>query len=321
MGVSDGRPEATPLRLPFIRVHLRIAFGAVGAKLYFLMVRAMTAMGERVLKRAGCLKIGLIGLIVFGGCKVPPKGTAVAQVGDSYLTREALERRIPASFAGTLSVAEKRGLVENWVEEELLYREALRQKLDRDPELSDRIDRAVRQLLAGELIARLPVRDADVLQDEILAYYEARQTDFERDQPELRARHIVVKDEQAMNQAWERLRKGAFFGQLAGEVSIDLSATKGGDLGYFTEDMVHPSFWSACQNVKLGHRVRVSTELGYHIIEVLDRREAGSIRDLSDVRGEIQQRILTERRREQRAKLLTELKARMEWSMDLEKIE
>lgn len=282
----------------------------------------MTSTGERVLNRAGCLKLGLmIGLIAMWGCKVPPKGTVVAQVGDSYLTKEALDRRIPTPFAGKLSVAEKRRLVENWIEEELLYREALRQKLDRDPELSDRIDRAVRQLLAGELMARQHERNADVLQDEILAYYEAHRADFEREKPELRVRHIVLKDAQAMNQAWERLQKGAFFGQLAGEISIDRSASKGGDLGYFTEDMVSPDFWAACRDVKPGHRVRVLTALGHHIIEVLDRREAGSIRELTEVRDEIQLRVLTERRREQRAKLLADLKDRLEWSMDLEKIE
>lgn len=281
----------------------------------------MTSAGERVLNRAGCLKIGLIGLIVFWGCEVPPKGTVVAQVEESYLTREALERRIPPSYAGKLSVAEKRGLVENWVEEELLYREALRQKLDGDPEVADRIDRAVRQLLAGELMARIYARDADVLAAEIRDHYETHRADFAREKPELRVRHIVVKDENALNRAWERLQKGAFFGQLAGEISIDRSATKGGDLGYFTEDRVSPAFWSACQNAKLGHRVRVSTELGHHIIEVIDRREAGSIRELSEVRGEIQLRVLTERRREQRTKLLADLKEQMAWSMDLEQIE
>lgn len=281
----------------------------------------LTAMGERVLKRTGCLKLVLIAPIVFGGCKAPPKGTVVAQVEESYLTREALARRIPASYAGALSVAEKRGLVENWIEEELLYREAVRQKLDGDPEVADRIDRAVRQLLAGELMARIYARDADVSEDEIRDHYETHRADFEREKPELRVRHIVVKDENALNRVWERLQKGAFFGQVAGEVSIDLSAAKGGDLGYFTEDMVSPAFWSACQNAKLGHRVRVLTELGHHIIEVIDRREAGSIRELSEVRDEIQQRVLTERRREQRAKLLADLKERMAWSMDLEKIE
>ena len=274
-------------------------------------------MGDRVLKRARYLKNGLIiCLIGLWGCEEPQTVSIVAQVGDRHLTKEALERRIPTPFADTISPKEKQKLVENWIEEELLYREAIRQKLDQDPELSERIDRAVRQLLASELITRTHAREAEVSEDEILAYYEEHRADFERDQLELRVRHLIVADRNAQTRAWDRLQKGEFFEQVAREVSIDQSAVNGGDLGYFTEDMVNPSFWAACREAKLGHRIRTRTELGYHIIEVTDRNDAGSIRDLVDVRGEIQQRILTERRREQRAKLLAELKEQIEWSVD-----
>ena len=94
-------------------------------------------MGDRVLKRARHLKIGLIiCLIGLWGCEEPQTVSIVAQVGDRHLTREALERRIPTPFADTISPKEKQKLVENWIEEELLYREAIRQKLDQDPELS-----------------------------------------------------------------------------------------------------------------------------------------------------------------------------------------
>ena len=274
-------------------------------------------MGDRVLKRTRYLKISLIiGLIGLWGCDRPEKSPVVAQVGDRHLSKEALERRIPAPYASTISPKEKQRLVENWIEEELLYLEAISQKLDRDPEISDRIDRAVRQLLASELIARTSARDDEVSQDEISAYYEEHRAEFERDQLELRARHLVVADRRTSDRAWQRLQKGEFFEMVAREISIDQSAVNGGNLGYFTEDMVTPAFWAACRDAKLGHRMRIRTELGYHIIEVMDRDDEGSIRDLVDVRGEIQQRILTERRHEQRAKLLDELKERIEWSVD-----
>ena len=274
-------------------------------------------MGDRVLKWARCLKIGLIiCLIGMWGCERPQTASVVAKVGNRYLTKEALEKHIPAPFASTISPKKKQILVENWIEEELLYREAIRQKLDRDSELSDRIERAVRQLLVSELMARTYARDTEISEDEILTYYEEHRTDFERDQLELRVRHLVVAERNAMNRAWDRLQKGEFFEQVAREVSIDQSAVNGGDLGYFTEDMVTASFWEACRKAKLGHRIRTRTELGYHIIEVMGRDDEGSIRDLVNVRGEIQQRILTERRREQRAKLLDELKERIEWSVD-----
>ena len=168
-------------------------------------------MGDRVLKRARYLKIGLIiCLIGMWGCERPQKVSIVAQVGDRHLTKEALEKRIPTPFASTISPKEKQILVEKWIEEELFYREAIRQKLDQDPEISDRIGRAVRQLLASELMARTHARDAEASEDEILAYYEEHRADFEREQLELRVRHLIVADRNAQTRAWNRLQKASF---------------------------------------------------------------------------------------------------------------
>ena len=274
------------------------------------------------MKGVGCLHFGmLICLLAMWGCGSAPQGTVVAQVGDSHLTQEALAKRIPDTFLGKITVEEKENLVENWVEEELLYQEALRQKLNDDPNLADRIEKAARQLLIAELMIRTHARDAEVLEGEILDYYEEQRPDFEREQPEIWVRHIVVKDRNTMNQIWERLQNGEFFEQVALEVSIDQSAQNGGDLGYFTEEMVDPAFWKSCEETRVGRRVRTTTKHGHHIIEVRDRKSAGSMRDLVDVRSDIHQRILAERREEQRDKLLAEIKAQIKWSMDLEKIE
>ena len=269
------------------------------------------------------LKNGLIiCLIGIWGCGSTPDGTVVAKVGESYLTKEALAKRIPEAFLGKISVEEKRNLVENWVEEELLYQEAIKQKLDEDPELSAQIEKAVRQLLVAELMTRAHEKDNTVLEGEVLDYYEEHRPDFERDQPEIWVRHIVVEDKNTLNQVWDRLQKGEFFEQVAREVSIDPSAQQGGDLGYFSADMVDdPAFWAACEETKVGRRVRTTTKLGHHVIEVRDRRETGSMRDLVDVRGKIHQLILAERRQEQRDKLLAEVKERIKWSMDLDTLE
>ena len=254
-------------------------------------------------------------------CEDKPNGTVVAQVGDAYLTTEALSARIPSAFFGSVTASKKRQLVESGVEEELLHQEAQRPDLQEDPEVTARIDLAVRQLLVAELLARTYARDTEVLEGEILDYYESHRDDFLRDQPEIRVRHIVVKDKDALNKVWERLRDGDLFEQVAREESIDASAEDGGDLGYFTEDMVDPTFWEACQAAKLGRRTRAATKLGHHVLEVQDRRDAGSMRDLVDVRADIRQRLQADRRQEQREKLLNEVRSRVKVALALEKVE
>ena len=263
----------------------------------------------------------LLGVCGVLGCAKQEEGTTVAQVGEQRLTKETLLSRIPSPFLGRISTEEKRQLVEKWVEEELLYQEALKLEIEKEPEIANLIAQATRRLLVAEVLERMYEKDAEVLEGEILDYFEANRPSFAREQPEIRVRHILVKEKEALNQAWQRLRDGELFEKVAREASIDVSAELGGDLGYFTEDMVGASFWEACQSAKLGRRTRITTNSGLHIIEVLDRREAGSERELVDVRGEIQQRILSERRQVLREQLLEELKSRNDWSVALEKVE
>ena len=181
--------------------------------------------------------------------------------------------------------------------------------------MAARISSATRDLLVAELLEREYREEPEVTEDEIRALFEEHGEDFVRDQPEIRARHILVKTKGDLDLIWRRLRKGEPFDEVARELSIDTSAREGGDLGYFTEDQVDPSFWAACDGASKGRRVRESTRLGYHIIEVLDRREAGSAKSLLDVRSEIRQRIMAERRDARRQALLKELRGRIPWSV------
>lgn len=246
-----------------------------------------------------------------------PEARAVARVAEARLTEADIEARIPTHLIGRVTVQDKRRIAEGWVEEELLYQEALRRKLDEDPAVEERVSRAVRDMLVAELLEREFQKDAAVTDEEIRAYYESHQEDFVRDRPEIRARHILVEDKSEQDQVWRQLRGGELFDQMAREESIDASAEAGGDLGYFTEDMVDPAFWEACEKAKVGRRVQVVTRLGRHIVEVLDRREAGTVKDLTEVWGEIRQRILVERRQAKRMELLAGLRNRVAWSVEI----
>ena len=159
------------------------------------------------------------------------------------------------------------------------------------------------------------------LEGDILDYYQTHRSEFVREFPEIRARQILVPDREALSQVWERLRGGEIFQVVAREESIDSSAEDGGELGYFSKNSADASFWEACQKARKGKQIRISTQLGYHIIEVLDRREVGSVPDLIEVRGKIWQRLYAQRRQAKREKILEELRNRFSWSIFLEQIE
>ncbi len=210
-------------------------------------------------------------------------------------------------------------MVEGWVREQLLYQEALRRGLDEDPSVAARLSQARRDLLTAELLERELREGAEIEEEVIREYYLSHQEDFVREEPEIRVRHILVPQRSDLARVRKRLDRGELFDQVAREESVDESAERGGDLGYFTEDMVDPAFWAACEKAAVGRPVQVRTRLGYHLVEVLDRREEGVVRDLLEVKADIRQRILSERRQTRRDSLLQAIRSRMEVRVNVEK--
>ena len=89
------------------------------------------------------------------------------------------------------------------------------------------------------------------------------------------ARHILVDDATAAQTVRVLLLQGQDFGQVAKDFSKDTgSAAQGGDLGWFGKGQMVPEFEQAAFSQKIGEIGNpVQSQFGYHIIQVLDRRE------------------------------------------------
>ena len=283
-------------------------------------LKGVTAIAHRS-RRVMVPRLLVVALSLLAACNRAPVGEVVARVGDAVLTAQELERRVPIHLEGQVTADHRRRMVESWVEEQLLYQDALTQKVDEDHGVNRRIDQAVQVILTAELLERLFSEVSTVSEDDLRAYYSERSDVFVRDVPELRVRQILVKGRSDASRVRKRLESGAMFDQVAREESIDASNEMGGDVGYFTEDRVAPEFWSGCDKAKIGKLTLVRTPLGYHLIEVLDRKEAGTVRELLNVRDEIRQRILTDRRESIRAKMLEEIRNRIPASIAYDKLE
>ena len=88
--------------------------------------------------------------------------------------------------------------------------------------------------------------------------------------PEIRASHILVKDEKTANDIEAKLKSGAKFEDLAKEKSTDTaSASKGGDLGWFGTGVMDPDFEKAAYSLKENQiSAPIKTQYGYHIIQL-----------------------------------------------------
>lgn len=97
-----------------------------------------------------------------------------------------------------------------------------------------------------------------------------------------RARHILVKTSELVSEAEakrrlaglkERIAHGADFAELARLHSNDLSAAKGGDLGWLSPGDTVPEFERAMNGLKPGQvGDPIQSPFGWHLIQVMERR-------------------------------------------------
>jgi peptidyl-prolyl cis-trans isomerase D len=140
-------------------------------------------------------------------------------------------------------------------------------------------------------------------------FYRLHQEDY-KEPEKVRARHILFRippkaktsDIQAIQKradmVLDQARKKEDFAALARKYSEDSTASKGGDLGYFTrEDMVKPFSDSAFSLEKGEISDLVRSRFGLHIIKVEDRKEE-SIKPLAEVKERVIESVKQEQARE-----------------------
>lgn len=265
-----------------------------------------------------CPLIWLLGAGLLWTCssRQAPEGV-VAQVGEAVLTTGDLEAFLPAELGVAQGPAERAQFVENWVEEELLYQEALARRLDQNARTQQLLAQARKDLLVAALLnAEFDGQEAQISERVIQDYYAQHREDFLRAKPEIRASHILLASASDANAKRQALKHGASFEELARLHSLDQETkVRGGDLGYFSEDD-HPVLWEACRRLPVNTLSSpVQTQYGFHLIQVLDRQEAGTIKELDQVRPQIVEALVRQDYRQRLDELVGRLKGSRKWAI------
>ena len=109
---------------------------------------------------------------------------------------------------------------------------------------------------------------------------------------EYRARHILVETEDEAKDAIKQIKGGKDFAVVAKEKSKDTgSAPNGGDLGWFTADVMVPEFSKAAVALKNGEiSAPVKSQFGWHVIQTQERRKQAAPK-FEDVRENLAQQL------------------------------
>ena len=243
----------------------------------------------------------------------------VARVADVVLTEAELADQLPDQLDEELAAVERSQFIEDWVGQELIYREALDLKVHEKANVQRLIEQARRDLVVASFLDSVLANRPVVVGDEaVAAYYRDHQNDFQRPQAETRVQHILLANRGEADALRLRLLQGDSFEKAAEEYSLDQETKMvGGDLGYFTADDL-PELWEPCRNLPPGEVSNpVRTERGYHLVRVLAHEPAGSGMALEQVRSEIVGRIVFEEHRRRLDELVETLKARRSWKISV----
>jgi len=241
--------------------------------------------------------------------RVPPQQMAMVRSRFGAQAEKMLvERKLLAGAArkagGEVSVEElaarwkeiETGMPKGTTREQLLQRSGMTlEKAEEEIQLGIRIERLLKK--------HAPV--AEVTDEDIRKHYDEFIDRF-KTKAQVRARHILLKvertatDEQkaAVKKQIDDIRAeltkadgGKDFAALAGEHSACPSSAKGGDLGFFGRGQMVPEFDEFSFTLEPG---AVSepflTQFGYHIMQVDEKREAGT-RPFDEVKDGIRKQI------------------------------
>jgi peptidyl-prolyl cis-trans isomerase C len=231
------------------------------------------------------LAVTLSGALSLAGCgrgggaeHAPERGDrAVAKVDgktvwSSDVKREAVAQGLigegePLDVSSDLF----RRVLDQVVDQRLLAGEAARRKLDKDPVAQRRLTAATDRVL-GDMLVESVVSDA-VNDNAVRGLYQ-EQLKLAKRTEEIHARQIVLASVAEGEAVRKLLAAGASFEALAMEKSTD-AATRfnGGDLGYFTIDVMPETYDVALKTAKPGQIVGpFPVEGGFALVKVEDRR-------------------------------------------------
>ncbi|MCT4543455.1 MAG: peptidylprolyl isomerase [Vallitalea sp.] len=218
----------------------------------------------------------------------------LARVENIEITKQHLMniiRSLPQQQMMEVSTVEgRKRLLDELVAGELFYLEAMSNNINEEEEFKKILEEANHNLLQRYAVQKL-LEKVTVNEEDMKKYYEENKESFVSAE-EVRAKHILVKEEEEAKKVKEEIEAGKSFEEAAKEYSTCPSKDKGGDLGFFSKGRMVPEFEKAAFELEIGELSDlVKTQFGYHLIVVEEKKES-SIKTFDQVKEQIKQNLL-----------------------------
>jgi len=257
--------------------------------------------------------IGCQGGSTSGGAKTEGKkeGKVLAEVNGSSITTGDFDRELKNLPEYLKTMADtpqgRKEMLDTMVIRELILQQASKDGLDKGAEIEDKLQELRKRLVVESFLKKKVEAESKVSDEDMKKFYEQNKDKFKSGE-QIKASHILVKTEKEAKEVLAKLKAGGNFEELAKKSSVDSSAAKGGDLGWFGKGSMVPAFEKAALALKDGQISDVvKSDFGFHIIKLTGKRAAG-IRPFDEVKEQIKGAIMPTKQQEVFQKIKEDLK-------------
>ncbi|MCA9731429.1 MAG: peptidylprolyl isomerase [Deferribacteres bacterium] len=240
------------------------------------------------------LSLTLVMFLFFGCSEEKQKSPIIVRIGTETLTIDDLQKSMPEDIKSTMTRDDIREYVRNWMNNQILYQEGLRKGFGEDPFLQKRVE-DYRKTLIGSAYIDDHLKGVIAFADSAIQnYYEENVEDFTRQNDEIYLYHILLPTKKQADSVYNliRWRKHPFDTTAQQIAEIQGLEKSEWDLGYISKGMLLNELYQAVENRSVGLPTRpLETDFGFHILQVQDRKNKGTIRELEEVREEIISRL------------------------------
>lgn len=237
------------------------------------------------------------------GCESEsPPESYVARVGDQHLTQEQLDRMMEGMGSTPDTTEARQQVIEQWVTQTLLYREALRLNLEQVPEVQRKLEKQRQSTLTSSMTNRI-YDEAEIApsQEEVRTYFERHKDQLQLREPYVRVRYLAAATpSEAQTVRRELLSRGSsmpdsVWTQLIHEHAEDPKSAQSISDRFLPEDRLLaylPQFQNRLSSLREGEVTPVvENDSQYHVLHLDRRVSEGAEPELAWLEDEIRQRL------------------------------
>ena len=233
----------------------------------------------------------------------PLESKPLAKVGNKTLYLDEIKHTVPQYLLSADSVTVVTNFTDQWIRNQVLYREAIRLGIHENSDVQSRIENATKDILIGELRNQIQLNSTslNISEDEVARFYMANKVMFVLKERHVKVRHLFALDVDSITLAREQLMAGNIWNEIVNNHAMDkeYSLLSDTQLVAFSQAFSsYPKLKSLLGLIGFNEVSPITLESGYyHLIQIVEDRPSGDHPEISYVFDNIKEWLLFDRSR------------------------